>query len=148
MTTWLLRAIALGATVVALRVLLGFAMAALPTYGILWRAACLIVIVGAAIAWGARDARSADGTDLTVRWLLAGMVAGLGSGAVCWILDQVPGIELGDAGALFELTSAASFIMLLVFLPAMIGVGYGRARARRSAAKPQAAPEPVPAYAG
>ncbi|GGN69131.1 B-4DMT family transporter [Nocardia rhizosphaerihabitans] len=132
MTAWVLRATVLGALVVALRLLLGFAMASAPTYGTIWRAGCLVVIVAVVVAWGMRDGRSGTAADLTVRWLAAGAVAGLASGAVCWVLDQVPGIELGDAGALFELTSAASFIMLLIFLPALVGVAFGRRRARRT----------------
>lgn len=133
MTSWVLRATILGASVVALRVLLGFAMASWPTYGTIWRAGCLIVIVAVVVAWGARDARrSAASADLTVRWLVTGVVAGIGSGAVCWVLDQVPGIELGDGGALYELTSGASFITLLVFLPAMVGIAIGRAQSRRA----------------
>ena len=146
MSAWVLRAVGLGALVVALRVLLGFAMAVLPTYGMVWRAACLIVIVAVAVLWGVRDARS-GADDLTVRWLAVGLVAGLGSSAVCWVLDQIPRIELGDAGALFELTSAASFIMLLVFLPSMAGVAFGRARARRAEDSAVTAAEPVPAPA-
>ncbi|WP_336084055.1 B-4DMT family transporter [Nocardia sp. SSK8] len=131
MTAWVLRAISLGALVVALRVLLGFAMATLPTYGLVWRAACLIVLVGTAVAWGLRDGR-VGGADLTVRWLAAGFGAGLSSSAVCWVLDQIPRVELGDSGALFEMTSAASFIMLLIFLPAMGGVAFALGRSRRS----------------
>lgn len=131
MSAWVLRAIGLGALVVALRVLLGFAMATLPTYGLLWRVACLVVLVGTAVVWGLRDRRS-GGTDLTVRWLAAGFGAGLSSSAVCWALDQLPRVELGDSGALFELTSAASFIMLLIFLPAMVGVAVAGVRARRA----------------
>ncbi|MGY0500123.1 B-4DMT family transporter [Nocardia sp. FBN12] len=132
MTAWVLRATVLGALVVACRVLLdGFAMVSWPTYGTFWRAACLLVIIAAAVTWGVRDGRTGD-DGLIVRWLAAGLGAGLASSAVCWALDQIPGIELGDAGILYELTSAASFIMLLVFLPAMVGVAFGHSRARRS----------------
>lgn len=145
MTAWVLRATVLGGLVVALRVMLGFAMGSAPTWGTLWRAVCLIAIVALALAWGMRDARADTSADLTVRWLCVGLVAGLGSGAVCWILDQAPGIELGDSGLLFELSSAASFIALLIFLPALAGVGYGRARTRRSAEKSSTARVPEPA---
>ncbi|MFD3460422.1 B-4DMT family transporter [Nocardia fluminea] len=141
MTAWVLRATVLGALVVALRVLLGLAMASWPTYGTFWRAACLLTIVAVVAAWGVRDGRTgADG--LTVRWLAAGFGAGLASSAVCWALDQVPGIELGDAGILYELTSAASFILLLIFLPALVGVAFGFTRSRRSAESATRAPEP------
>ncbi|MFI6569340.1 B-4DMT family transporter [Nocardia fluminea] len=141
MTAWVLRATVLGALVVALRVLLGLAMASWPTYGTFWRAACLLTIVAVVVAWGVRDGRTgADG--LTVRWLAAGFGAGLASSAVCWALDQVPGLELGDAGLLYELTSAASFILLLVFLPALVGVAFGLTRSRRSAESATRAPKP------
>ncbi|MGF0318672.1 B-4DMT family transporter [Nocardia fluminea] len=140
MTAWVLRATVLVALVVALRVLLGLAMASWPTYGTFWRAACLLTIVAVVVAWGVRDGRTgADG--LTVRWLAAGFGAGLASSAVCWALDQVPGLELGDAGLLYELTSAASFILLLVFLPALVGVAFGFTRSRRSAESVTRAPE-------
>lgn len=147
MTAWVLRATVLGALVVGLRLLLGFAMAFWPTYGTIWRVACLVVIVGVVVAWGMRDGRSGTTADLTVRWLAAGAVAGLASGAVCLVLDQVPGIELGDSGALFELTSAASFILLLIFLPGLAGVALGRRRARRTpeSTAPATQPEFAPA---
>ncbi|MFJ2836379.1 MULTISPECIES: B-4DMT family transporter [Nocardia] len=142
MTAWVLRATVLGALVVGLRLLLGFAMAFWPTYGMIWRVACLVVIVGVVVVWGMRDGRSGTTDDLTVRWLAAGAVAGLASGAVCLILDQVPGVELGDSGALFELTSAASFIMLLIFLPGLAGVAFGRRRARRTPESPSPTTQP------
>ncbi|WP_280298653.1 B-4DMT family transporter [Nocardia neocaledoniensis] len=145
MTAWVLRATVLGALVVGLRLLLGFAMAFAPTFGLVWRVACLIVIVGVAAVWGMRDGRSAVAVDLTVRWMAAGAVAGLASGAVCLVLDQIPGVELGDSGALFELTSSAAFIMLLIFLPALAGVAFGRRRARR--APESAAPATQPEFA-
>ncbi|MFD4457913.1 B-4DMT family transporter [Nocardia sp. NPDC058480] len=146
MTAWVLRATVLAALVVALRVSLGFAMAFWPTYGTFWRAACLLAIVAVVVAWGVRDGRTgADG--LTVRWLAAGFGAGLASSAVCWILDQVPGIELGEVGILYEMTSAASFILLLVFLPSMAGVAYGHTRSRRSNESATPATEPELAIA-
>ncbi|MFF5032444.1 B-4DMT family transporter [Nocardia salmonicida] len=142
MTAWVLRATVLGALVVALRVLLGLAMGSWPTYGIFWRALCLAAVIAVVVVWGLRDAR-AGADSLTVRWLAAGFGAGLASSAVCWVLDQVPGIELGDAGLLYELTSAASFILLLIFLPAMVGVAFGHIRSRRSSESATPATEPA-----
>ncbi|MFD3744166.1 B-4DMT family transporter [Nocardia sp. NPDC058633] len=142
MTAWVLRATVLGALVVALRVLLGLAMASWPTYGTLWRAACLLAIIAVVAAWGMRDGR-AGADNLIVRWLAAGLATGLASSAVCWVLDQAPGIELGDAGLLYELTSAASFIFLLVFLPSMAGAALGRSRSRRASESTAPATEPV-----
>lgn len=140
MTAWVLRATVLGALVVALRVVLGFAMAFAPTYGTFWRVGCLLAIVAVVVVWGVRDGRTGE-DGLTVRWLAAGFGTGLASSAVCWVLDQVPGIELGDAGILYELTSGASFILLLVFLPAMAGVAFGHSRRSTESASPAREPE-------
>ncbi|MFC6012437.1 B-4DMT family transporter [Nocardia lasii] len=137
MTAWVFRAVVLSALVVALRVLLGFAMGSLPTYGTLWRAACLVTILAVVVAWGMRDGR-AHAEARTVGWLAAAALTGLTSCAVCWLLDQAPGIELGDAGLLYELSSAASFIFLLVFLPALAGVALGHARRPDESASPAA----------
>ncbi len=143
MTAWVLRAAVLGALVVAFRVVLGLAMAFWPTYGSFWRAACLLAIIVVVVAWGVRDGRTGD-DGLTVRWLAVGFGAGLASSAVCWVLDQVPGIELGDAGILYELTSAASFILLLIFLPAMAGVALAHSRRSNESASQASEPELTP----
>lgn len=134
MTAWLLRALALGGLAVVLRVLLGFAMGYIPTYGVWLRLLCLVVLVGAVVAWGVRDGRAdrhehpnpEHGADLTIRWLQTAVVAGVGSGLVSWLLDFLPKIDLGDGGLLFEATAASSFIVLLVFVPGLAGVAVGR----------------------
>lgn len=134
MTAWVLRATVLGVLAVALRVVLGFAMVYWPTHGMWLRLLCLVVLIGAAVAWGILDGRSAGavdldrghGPDLTIRWLKAGVAGGLGSGLLASILDLLPRFDLGDNGLLFELTAGASFIILLIFVPALIGVGIGR----------------------
>ncbi|MFF0544287.1 B-4DMT family transporter [Nocardia thailandica] len=136
MSAWMLRAVGLGAVVVALRLLLGFAMVYWPTWGTAMRVLCLVIIVAATVWWAVRDARADPGADLLVRWLQVAVAAGLGSGLVCWLLDFVPGIDLGDSGALFELTAGASFIVLLIFLPALAGAAFGRRRPGRD--KPSA----------
>jgi hypothetical protein len=134
MTAWLLRALALGGLAVVLRVLLGFAMGYIPTYGLWLRLLCLVVLIGVAVAWGVRDGRADRrehsnpeyGTDLTIQWLQTAVVAGIGSGLVAWLLDFLPKVDLGDAGLLFEATAASAFIVLLVFVPGLIGVAVGR----------------------
>ncbi len=134
MTAWLLRALALGGLAVVLRVLLGFAMGYIPTYGVWLRLLCLVVLIGAAVAWGVRDGRAdrhehpnpEQGADLTIRWLQTAVVAGVGSGLVSWLLDFLPKVDLGDGGLLFEATAASAFIILLVFVPGLIGVAVGR----------------------
>ncbi|MQY29033.1 B-4DMT family transporter [Nocardia aurantia] len=140
MGAWVLRATAFGVLVVVLRTLLGFAMIYWPTEGSWLRILCLAVIVLAVAAWGLADGRGdrqanpdpeRGGADLTVRWLKAGVAGGLGSGLVAWILDLLPKLDLGGNGLLFELTAGASFIVLLIFVPAMAGVALGRFLAGR-----------------
>ncbi len=138
MTAWLLRALALGGLAVVLRVLLGFAMGFVPTYGVWLRLLCLVVLIGAAVAWGIADGRAdrranpnpERGADLTILWLQAAVAGGIGCGLVSWLLDFVPRVDLGDAGLLFEATAASAFIVLLIFVPALVGVAVGRKRAR------------------
>lgn len=134
MNAWVLRAVALGALVVGLRTVLGLAMVNWPTNGSWMRIFCLIVLLAAVIGWGVLDGRAdrkanpepEDGADLTMRWLKAGLVAGLGSGLAAWILDFLPKFDLGDNGLLFEISSGASFIILMVFVPGVLGVALGR----------------------
>ncbi|MFE7800265.1 B-4DMT family transporter [Nocardia sp. NPDC057440] len=139
MNAWVLRAMALGALVVFLRTMLGFAMVNWPTWGVLMRLFCLIVLVSAVLYWGVLDGRRSArpdperGTDPALVWLEAAAAAGLGSGLGAWMLDWIPKFDLGDNGLLFELTAAASFIVLLIFIPALIGVGVGRALSARVA---------------
>ncbi|WP_067845764.1 B-4DMT family transporter [Nocardia lijiangensis] len=139
MIAWVVRAVLLGALVVALRTVLGFAMVQWPTQGSWMRMLGLLVLVVVIVAWGVLDGRKdraahpdpERGSDLTIRWLKAGVAGGLGSGAVSWALDFLPRFDLGDNGLLFELTAGASFIVLLIFIPGLIGVGIGRMLAGR-----------------
>ncbi|WP_454196776.1 B-4DMT family transporter [Nocardia sp. Marseille-Q1738] len=156
MNAWVLRAVVLGALVVAMRVALGLAMAYWPTHGALMRILCLIVLVAAIVAWGVLDGRkdrvtSPDperGADLTLLWLKAAVAGGVGSGLVAWVLDLLPRFDLGDNGLLFEVTAGASFIILLIFVPALIGVGIGRMLAERQGGKGRSAPPSMYSAAG
>ncbi|WP_227981772.1 B-4DMT family transporter [Nocardia spumae] len=154
MNSWVLRAIVLGALTVVLRTLLGFGMIYWPTHGSWMRILCLIVLVVAGVAWGLIDGRSdrranpdpeRGGADLTMRWLKAGVAGGLGSGLVSWVLDFVPKFDLGDNGLLFELTAGAAFIVLMIFIPAMIGVAVGRVLVGREQRKGEPSPPPAAA---
>ncbi|WP_433760814.1 B-4DMT family transporter [Nocardia sp. CA-135398] len=150
MNGWVLRAIVLGALVVFLRAALGFAMVYWPTQGSWLRPLCLVVLLAAVVFWGVLDGRKdrevhpdpEHGSDLTIRWLKAAVAAGLGSGAVSWLLDWLPRFDLGDNGLLFELTAGASFIVLLVFIPGLIGIGIGRIIADRQINKSADRPTP------
>ncbi|PSR69850.1 hypothetical protein C8258_01935 [Nocardia sp. MDA0666] len=154
MNSWVLRAIVLGALTVVLRTLLGFGMIYSPTNGSWMRILCLIVLVVAGVAWGLIDGRSdrranpdpeRGGADLTMRWLKAGVVGGVGSGLVAWLLDFVPKFDLGDNGLLFELTAGASFIVLMIFIPAMVGVAIGRILVGRDRRKGESSVPPAAA---
>ncbi|WP_306355894.1 MULTISPECIES: B-4DMT family transporter [unclassified Nocardia] len=135
MNAWVLRAVGLGALTVVLRTVLGFAMVYWPTNGSWMRPLGLLVLIAAVIAWGYLDGRadatSGTGDDLTMRWLKAGLAGGIGGGAVAWLLDFLPEFDLGDQGLLFELTFGASFIVLLIFIPGVLGVALGRYLVRR-----------------
>ncbi|MFI9511406.1 B-4DMT family transporter [Nocardia sp. NPDC052566] len=154
MNAWQLRAVMLGALVVFLRTVLGFAMVYWPTHGAWMRILCLIVLLAAIGYWGLLDGRKdraahpdpEHGSDLTIRWLATAVAGGLGSGLVSWLLDFVPRFDLGDNGLLFEVTAGASFIVLLIFIPALVGVALGRYLAGRNAGNhPAETPAQTPA---
>lgn len=135
MNAWLLRAVVLGALTDVLRTVLGFGMVYWPTQGAWMRLLCLVVLIAAGVAWGLADGRSdrranpdpeRGGVDLTMRWLKAAIVGGLGSAVVAWILDYIPKFDLGDNGLGFEITAGAAFILLMIFIPAIVGVAVGR----------------------
>ncbi|MFR9750213.1 B-4DMT family transporter [Nocardia sp. 004] len=154
MIAWVLRSIVLGALVVALRVVLGFAMVYWPTHGAQMRALSLIALLAAVVVWGLFDGRrnraadSGRGPDLTMRWLKVAVAGGVGSGLVAWLLDFLPRFDLGDNGLLFEVTAGASFIILLIFVPASIGIGIGRLLAERKAGKGRSTPPSLLSAAG
>ncbi|MEV0292445.1 B-4DMT family transporter [Nocardia sp. NPDC050710] len=143
MNAWVLRAVALGALVVGLRAVLGFAMVNWPTQGSWMRLLCMVVLLAVILFWGVLDGRRdriahpdpERGSDLTIRWLKAGVAGGVGSGVAAWVLDFFPKFDLGDNGLLFEATAGASFIVLVIFVPALIGVGIGRMLVGRQADK-------------
>ncbi|WP_245545882.1 B-4DMT family transporter [Nocardia higoensis] len=154
MNAWIVRGLLLGALVVALRVALGFAMANWPTHGVWFRLLCLLVLLGAVVSWGVLDGRRdreshpdpERGSDLTIRWLQAAALGGIGSSAVCWLLDFLAGFDLGDNGVLFELTACSAFFLLLIFVPGLAGIGLGRILTGRRADKREkagTAPAPV-----
>jgi hypothetical protein len=134
MNAWILRALGLGGLVVVVRLLLGYAMLAWPTHSGWLRLLMFVVVLAAGLAWGFTDGRAdrerfsdpEQGADLTMLWLKAAVVAGLGSGLVCWLLALIPSVEMGGNSIGFELTSGAAFIVLVVFLPALLGVALGR----------------------
>src|ERR1700749_2113683 len=73
-------------------------------------------------------------------WLLAGLVAGLLSGAVTWLISVFyKAVYVG--GLINELTTFAAFTALVVFLGAISGGAIGRWRIdRKGDYKPQSGP--------
>lgn len=157
MNAWLVRGLALAVLNVAVRALLGFGIGEWPTHGTPMRLLSLLVVIVAALVWGLLDARrdraahpggSDQGTDLTMLWLKAGVLAGLAGGVIAWIVDKFPSFDLGDNPLFFELTAGAAFFILLTFIPAMAGVGIGHLLANRAEKKEpvrqrERSPEPV-----
>ncbi|GAB2517109.1 B-4DMT family transporter [Nocardia heshunensis] len=154
MNAWVLRAVGLGGLTVVLETLLGFGMMSWPTAGAWMRILCLIVLVVAIVTWGVLDGRAdrqanpdpEQGSDLTMRWLKAALAGGVGAGLVAWLLDFIPKFDLGDQGLLFNVTSGAAWIVLLIFIPGMLGVTVGRwltGREHKKSTPAASTPEPA-----
>ncbi|MFZ1175663.1 MAG: B-4DMT family transporter [Mycobacterium sp.] len=139
MRTWMLRGLVFAAVMVVVRLFQGALINAWQTQaGLISVVLLLLFVIGVAV-WGVIDGR-ADATaspdpdrrgDLAMTWLLAGLVAGVLSGAVSWLIALVyKGLYTG--GLINEVTTFAAFTaLLIVFLPGIIGVTVGRWRVDR-----------------
>jgi hypothetical protein len=105
----------------------------------------LVLFTVGVVIWGLIDGREDASSnpdpdrreDLAMTWLLAGLIAGLLSGAVTWLI-AVFYKALYVGGLINELTTFAAFTALVVFLGAISGVTVGRWRVDRAGAyKPQ-----------
>ena len=133
MTTWLPRGLILAAGMVLARLVQGALINTYPTNaGVI--SLLLVVAFGiAALVWGffdgTADARANPDPDrrrdLAMRWLLAGLTAGVLSGVVVWVISLFYRNIYGE-GLIPETTAVASFTALLVFLPATLAVAVGR----------------------
>lgn len=139
MTNWLPRGLVFAAGMVLLRLVQGALINLNPTRAGIISVLLLVLFGVAAFAWGLLDGR-ADAhespdpdrrRDLAMRWLLAGLLAGVASGAVVWLISLVYRNIYAD-GLVPEVTAFAAFTALLVFVPAMIGVALGRWQVDRS----------------
>ncbi len=134
MTGWVVRGIGMGLINVGVRILLGVAVTQWPLHGSQLRWLGLATVLIAVIVWagldGVRDRRANPdpdhSADLTMVWLKAAALGGLGAGLVAWIIQMVVDFSLGQNSLFFELTSGAAFTILLIFIPATIAAFLGR----------------------
>jgi hypothetical protein len=133
MTNWMLRGLVFGAAMVVVRLFQGTLIDAWQTQAALISIVLLILFLTGVVAWGIIDGRADAGAnpdpdrraDLAMTWLLAGLVAGVLSGAVTWLIS-VFYKSLYVGGLINELTVFAAFTALLVFLGGISGVTLGR----------------------
>jgi hypothetical protein len=147
MTNWMLRGVVFGAAMVVVRLFQGTLISVWQTQATLISITLLLLFLVGVVAWGVIDGREDAASnpdpdrreDLAMTWLLAGLVAGLLSGAVTWLISVFyKAIYVG--GLINELTTFAAFTALVVFLGAISGVAIGRWRVDRTGAyHPQSA---------
>jgi hypothetical protein len=145
MTNWMLRGLVFGAAMVVVRLFQGTLISVWQTQAALISIVLLALFIVGVVIWGLIDGREDAASnpdpdrreDLAMTWLLAGLIAGLLSGAVTWLI-AVFYKALYVGGLINELTTFAAFTALVVFLGAIAGVTVGRWRVdRKGAYKPQ-----------
>src|SRR5579875_2190955 len=135
MSNWMLRGLVFGAAMVVVRLFQGTLISVWQTQAAIISIVLLILFLIGVVAWGVIDGREDAASnpdpdrrdDLAMTWLLAGLVAGLLSGAVTWLI-AVFYKALYVGGLINELTTFAAFTALVVFLGAICGVAVGRWR--------------------
>jgi hypothetical protein len=139
MSNWMLRGLVYATAMVIVRLFQGALINAWQTQAGLFSVVLLLIFIIGVVVWGVLDGRrdaiaNPDPDrrgDLAMTWLLAGLVAGVLSGAVTWLIALFyKGLYTG--GLLNEVTTFAAFTALCVFLPAIIGVTFGRWRVDRN----------------
>src|ERR1700712_3366514 len=145
MSNWLPRGLIFGAAMVVVRLFQGTLISVWQTQAALISIVLLVLFLAGVVIWGLIDGREDASSnpdpdrreDLAMTWLLAGLIAGLLSGAVTWLI-AVFYKALYVGGLINELTTFAAFTALVVFLGAIAGVTVGRWRVdRKGAYKPQ-----------
>jgi hypothetical protein len=133
MRSWLLRGLIFAFGMVVLRLVQGAMINTWETQAQVISVFLVVIFALVALVWGFFDGRSDAQAqpdpdrrgDLAMTWLLAGLVAGILSGAVSWLIGQFyKTIYVG--GLVSEITTFAAFTTLVMFLLAMIGVSVGR----------------------
>jgi|SRR6185312_10622960 len=151
MRSWLLRGLLFAFGMVILRVIQGVMINTWETQAATISILLVIIYAIVAAVWGYFDGRSDASAqpdpdrrgDLAVTWLLAGIVAGVLSGAVAWLIGQFYK-TMYVAGLVNELTTFAAFTALVVFVFATVGVALGRFLVDRRYNKEH----PVPVHEG
>lgn len=141
----MLRGLVFGGAMVVVRLFQGTLINVWQTQAALISIVLLLLFIIGVVIWGVLDGREDAASnpdpdrrqDLAMTWLLAGLVAGLLSGAVTWLIS-VFYKSLYVGGLINELTTFAAFTALVVFVGAISGVTVGRWRIDRTEAyKPQ-----------
>jgi hypothetical protein len=133
MTNWMLRGLLYGAAMVVVRLIQGSLIQVMQTQAGLISIVLLVLFIAGVVFLGIIDGRADAAanpdpdrrSDLAMTWLLAGLVAGVLSGAVSWLIG-VFYKALFVGGLINELTVFAAFTALLVFLGGIAGVTLGR----------------------
>ena len=133
MSNWLLRGLVFAALMVIVRLLQGALINAWETRAGLISLILVILYAVVVFAWGLVDGRADARSnpdpdrrgDLAMTWLLAGLFAGIVSGAIAWFIHLFYK-SLYVEGLINELTTFAAFTALLVFLLSLAGVTLGR----------------------
>jgi hypothetical protein len=141
MTNWILRGLVFGAAMTVVRLIQGTLIDVWQTQAGLISIVLLLLFLIGVVAWGFIDGREDAASnpdpdrrgDLAMTWLLAGLIAGLLSGAVTWLV-AVFYKALYVGGLINELTTFAAFTALVVFLGGISGVTVGRWRIDRAGA--------------
>src|SRR5882757_781449 len=145
MNKWMMRGLVFAAAMVVLRLFQGALINAWQTQSGLISITLLLLFIIGVVIWGVLDGR-ADAranpdpdrrADLAMVWLLGGLVAGVLSGAVAWLISLFYG-GIYTGGLINEVTTFAAFTALIVFLGGIMGWATGRWRvARRFAKEPE-----------
>ena len=132
MSKWLLRGLVFAALMIFIRLVQGAAINAWETKAALISITLVVIFAIAVFVWGFIDGRSDARAhpdpdrrdDLAMIWLLAGLFAGIVSGALAWLISLFYK-DLYVGGLLNELTTFAAFTALLTFVFAILGVAIG-----------------------